>query len=169
MKNKGLRLTLLLLLTTGWFILMKKLTAPLDPGTIIAFEFIGTAEKAEAFLSNLKESGHLDLLTRGIFLDFIFPLFYGATLYYASAWACHKLPKTHPLNRFRLLSSMTVIAVASDLLENISLLKLVYYPPADMFAYSAFFFAGLKFLLLTLVILHFFAGRITIMRNKKKA
>lgn len=168
MKNKGLRLTLLLLFTAGWLILMKKMTAPLDPGSIIAFEFIGTADKAQALLASLKDLGHLDLLTLSLFLDFIFPLLYGATLYYASAWACGKLPKGHPLNKFRLLSSLTIVAVACDLFENVSLLKLIYYPPADMFAYSAFIFAGFKFLLLSLVLIHFIAVMVIFRGRKKK-
>jgi hypothetical protein len=50
MKNKGLRFTILLLITLGWIILMRKMTAPLDPGSIITFEFIGTAANADLFL-----------------------------------------------------------------------------------------------------------------------
>ncbi len=168
MKNKGTRLIILLMLTIGWLILMRKMTDPLDPGDIIIFEFIGTADKAKAFLANLEDIGHLELLTRSIFLDFIFPLLYGATLYYASAWACKKLPKVHPLNRFKLFSGMTVIAVACDMFENVSLLKLIYYPPADMFACSAFIFAALKFLLLALVLLHFIASMVIALTRKKK-
>ncbi|MDP2338178.1 MAG: hypothetical protein Q8N05_17385, partial [Bacteroidota bacterium] len=113
--------------------------------------------------------GQFDLLTRSLFLDFIFPLLYGATLYYASAWVCGKLPKGHPLNKFRLLSSLTIVAVACDLFENVSLLKLIYYPPADMFAYSAFIFAAIKFLLLALVILHFIASIIIVFTGKKSS
>lgn len=146
---------------------MRKMTVPLDAASIINFEFIGNADKAKAFLANLKDLGQLELLTRSIFLDFIFPLFYGATLYYASAWVCGKLPKGHSLKRFSILSSMTVIAVVCDMLENVSLLKLIYYPPADMFAYSAFIFAGLKFLLLALIVLHFIASMIIIFTGKK--
>ena len=115
MKNKGLRLIILLLITTGWLILMRKMTFPLDPGIVITFEFIGSADKAKELLEYLKDIGHFELLTRSIFLDFIFPLLYGATFYYASAWACKKLPKVHPLNRFKLFSGMTVVAVACDM------------------------------------------------------
>lgn len=155
MKNKGLRLILLFLLTTAWFILMREMTAPLDPASILKFEFIGTAEKARNFLNNLKELGHIDLITLSIYLDFIFPLLYGAMFYYGSAWACSKLAKEHTLNRFKLLSSLTVIAVACDMIENISLLQLIYFEPTNMFAKTAFIFAGIKFILLTIVLLHF--------------
>lgn len=155
MKNKGLRLILLFLLTAGWFILMREMTAPLDPASILKFEFIGTAEKAVNFLNDLRESGQIELITLSIYLDFIFPLLYGAMFYYGSAWACSKLAKGHILNRFKLLSTLTVIAVACDMIENISLLQLVYFEPTNMFANAAFIFAGLKFLLLAIVLLHF--------------
>ena len=168
MKNKGTRLIILSLLTIGWLILMRKMTEPLDPGIIITFEFIGTADKATKLLALLKDLGHFDLLTRSIFLDFIFPLLYGATFYYASAWVCSKLPMGHHLNRFKVLSSLTVIAVACDIMENVSLLKLIYYPPADMFAYAAYFFACLKFLLLILVLMHFIVSLIIIWGGNKK-
>ena len=169
MKNNGYRLIILLLITIGWLILMRKMTAPLDLGIIITFEFIGSADKAMEFLSRLKDLGHLDLLTRSIFLDFIFSLLYGATFYYASLWVCSKLPQKHRLNRFQLLSSLIVVAVFSDLIENVSLLKLIYYPPADMYAYSAFFFAGLKFLFLTIVVLHFISSIIIVFTGKKSS
>jgi hypothetical protein len=55
MKNKGLRLILLFLLTAAWFILIRKMTTPLNPASILEFEFIGTAEKAENFLTNLTQ------------------------------------------------------------------------------------------------------------------
>lgn len=155
MKNKGLRLILLFLLTAGWFILMREMTAPLDPASILKFEFIGTAEKAVNFLNDLRESGQIELITLSIYLDFIFPLLYGAMFYYGSAWACSKLAKGHILNRFKLLSTLTVIAVACDMIENISLLQLVYFEPTNMLANAAFIFAGLKFLLLAIVLLHF--------------
>jgi len=155
MKNKGYRLMLLLLITTGWFFLMRSMTSPLDPGTILQFEFIGTAEKAKQFLSNLKEAGHLKFLTLSIYLDIIFALLYGAVFFYASAWACGKLTRTHILNRFRLLSSLTILAVICDLLENASMLQLIQSAPTDFYAKAAFYFAGLKFLLLAIVMLHF--------------
>ncbi|SDM75141.1 hypothetical protein SAMN05421813_12230 [Daejeonella rubra] len=155
MKNKGLRLILLFLLTAGWFMLMRQMTAPLDPASILKFEFIGTAEKAVNFLNGLRESGQIELITLSIYLDFIFPLLYGAMFYYGSAWACSKLAKGHTLNRFKLLSSLTVIAVACDMIENISLLQLIYFEPTNMFASAAFIFAGIKFLLLAIVLLHF--------------
>ncbi len=155
MTNKGIRLIVLSLITIGWLILMRSMTRPLDPSVIIQFEFIGTADKAIELLSGLKEMAQLDLLTRSIFLDFIFALLYGATFYYGSAWVCSKLPRKHVLNRFHLTATLIIFAVLSDFLENVSLLKLIYYPPADMFAYSAFMFAGIKFLLLLLVLLHF--------------
>lgn len=160
MKNKGYRLILLLLITAGWFILMLAMTSPLDPGNILKFEFIGTAEKAKLFLNNLKELGHLELITLSIYLDFIFALLYGAMFYYASAWVCGKLPKGHQLNRFQLLSSLTVIAVAFDMLENVSMLQLIRSEPTDFYAKAAFFFAGLKFLLLAMVLLHFLSSLI---------
>jgi hypothetical protein len=155
MKNKGLRLILLFLLTAAWFILMREMTAPLDPSSILKFEFIGTAEKAENFLNSLRESGHIELITLSIYLDFIFPLLYGAMFYYGSAWACGKLKDGNILKRFKLLSSLTVIAVACDMIENISLLQLINFKPTDIFANAAFIFAGIKFILLTIVLLHF--------------
>lgn len=167
MKNKGLRLILLLLLTAGWFILMRKMTSPLDPGNIIKFEFIGTADNAKQFLSNLKAAGHLDLLTLSIYLDFIFPLLYGAMLYYATAWVCAKLNKGHILNRFKLFSSLTIVAVTFDLLENASMLQLIQSGPTDLYAKAAFYFAGLKFLLLAIVLLHFLSSWLISLINKK--
>jgi hypothetical protein len=143
------------------------MTAALDPGSILKFEFIGTAEKAVKFLNDLKTAGHIELITLSIYLDFIFPLLYGAMFFYASAWACGKLPEGHSLNRFRILSGMTVIAVACDMLENISLLQLIYHNPADRYAKAAFFFAGTKFLLLTIVLLHFLAS-LGFARNRKQ-
>jgi len=131
------------------------MTFPLNQGSILTFEFIGTAANAEIFLNNLKSLGHTELMTLSIYLDFIFPLLFGATFFYGSAWACGKLPKKHPLNRFRVLSSMTLIAVACDLFENISLLQLINSGPDDNYAKAAFIFAGIKFLLLTIVLLHF--------------
>ena len=144
MKNKGTRLIVSSVFTIGWLILMRNMTRSLDPGVIIQFEFIGTAEKSTELLMKLREIGQFDLLTRSIFLDFIFALLYGVTFYYASAWVCNKLPLKHPLKRFHLLASLTIIAVVCDLVENVSLLKLIYYPPTDLFAYSAFLFARLS-------------------------
>jgi hypothetical protein len=155
MKNKGIRLSLLLLLTAAWFILMREMISPLDPANILKFEFIGTAAKAENFLNELRQLGHLDLMTLSIYLDFIFPLLYGAMFYYASAWVCGKLTKQHSLNRFKIVSSLTVIAVACDMIENISLLQLIYFEPTNLFANAAFVFAGIKFLLILMVVLHF--------------
>ncbi len=158
MKNKGLRLILLFLLTAAWFILMREMTTPLDPASILEFEFIGSAEKAENFLTDLRQLGHIELLTLSIYLDFIFPLLYGAMFYYGSAWACSHLAEGSILKRFKLLSSLTVIAVACDMIENISLLQLIYFEPTDMFANSAYLFAGIKFILLAIVLLHFLVG-----------
>ena len=167
MKNKGIRLIILSLLTIGWVILMRKMTAPLDPLTMIRFEFIGSADKASELLGRLKDLGQSELLTRSIFLDFIFPFFYGATMYYASAWICSKLPSKHPLNRFQLLGTVIITAVVCDLIENVSLLKLIYYPASDLIAYSAFFFAGLKFVLIFLVLLHFITCLLLIPKVRK--
>jgi hypothetical protein len=166
MKNKGLRLILLFLLTAGWFILMREMTAPLDPANILKFEFIGTAEKALNFLNDLRESGQIELITLSIYLDFIFPLLYGAMFYYGSAWACSKLAKGHTLNRFKLLSTLTVIAVACDMMENISLLQLIYFEPTNMFANAAFIFAGIKFLLLAIVLLHFLVSALFVRERR---
>ncbi|MEJ7779503.1 MAG: hypothetical protein WKF68_07925 [Daejeonella sp.] len=167
MKNKGLRLIVLSLLTAAWMLIMKAMTATLHPMKVIQFEFIGTANNATDFLSGLRNSGELELLTRSIFLDFIFPLLYGATFYYASAWVCSKLKKDHIFNRFRLLGSLTILAVMCDFIENVSLLKLIYYPPADLYAYSAYFFASLKFLLLGLVVIHFLMSGMIVIEGRK--
>jgi len=167
MKNKGLRLIVLSLLTGAWILIMKAMTAPLQSMEVIKFEFIGTAKAAIVFLTRLRNSGQLELLTRSIFLDFIFPLLYGATLYYASAWVCSKLRKDHILNRFRLLGLLTILAVMCDFIENVSLLKLIYYPPADLYAYSAYFFASIKFLLLGLVFVHFLISGIIVLKGRK--
>jgi len=156
MKNKGLRFTILLLITLGWIILMRKMTAPLDPGSIITFEFIGTAANAEVFLKNLNALGHTELMSLSIYLDFIFPLLYGAAFFYGSAWACGRLGNSHPLNKFRILSNMAVIAVVCDFIENISLLQLINTGPDDTYAKTAFIFASLKFFLLSLILIHFF-------------
>jgi len=155
MKNKGLRFTILILITLGWIILMRNMTAPLNQGSILTFEFIGTAANAELFLNNLKALGHTDLMTLSIYLDFIFPLLYGATLFYGCAWSCGRLDKDHPLNKVRILSNMIFLAVACDFLENLSLLQLINTGPDDTYARAAFIFAGMKFLLLALVLLHF--------------
>ena len=155
MKNKGLRLILLFLLSAGWFILMREMTSPLNPASILEFEFIGTAAKAENFISNLRQLGHLELITLSIYLDFIFPLLYGAMFYYGSAWACGQLAEGSILKRFKLLSNLTVIAVACDMVENISLLQLIYFVPTDLFANAAYLFAAIKFILLSIVLLHF--------------
>ena len=71
MKNKGLRFTILLLITSGWIIVMRTMTAPLDPGSILTFEFIRTAANAEVFLNNLNALNHKELMTLSIYLDFI--------------------------------------------------------------------------------------------------
>ena len=155
MKNKGLRFIILLLITLGWILLMRNMTAPLDPGSILTFEFIGTAANAELFLNKLEALGHTELMTLSIYLDFIFPLLYGATFFYGSAWVCGRLVKDHPLNKFRILSNMALAAVACDFLENLSLLQLINSGPDDTYAGAAFIFAGIKFLLLALVLLHF--------------
>jgi hypothetical protein len=165
MKNKGLRLILLFLLTATWLILMREMTAPLKPGSILEFEFIGTAEKAENFLSNLRQLGHIELITLSIYLDFIFPLLYGAMFYYGSAWACSQLAEGSILKRFKLLSSLTVIAVACDMIENISLLQLIYFAPSNLFANAAYLFAGIKFILLSIVLLHFLVS--TLLNGKR--
>lgn len=155
MKNKGLRFTILLLITLGWIILMRTMTAPLDPGSILTFEFIGTAANAELFLNKLEALGHTELMTLSIYLDFIFPLLYGATFFYGSAWVCGRLAKDHPLNKFRILSNMALAAAFCDFLENISLLQLINKGPEDTYAGAAYIFAGIKFTLLALVLLHF--------------
>ena len=48
------------------------MTAPLDPGSILTFEFIRTAANAEVFLNNLNALNHKELMTLSIYLDFIF-------------------------------------------------------------------------------------------------
>lgn len=168
MKNKGLRFLIFLVLTTAWLLLMRAMTAPLDPGLILDFEFIGTAKESINFLTGLRDSGQLDLLTRAIFLDFIFPLLYGATFFYATTWVCSKLPKKHLFNRARLVNTFTITAVFCDFLENLSLFKLIYYPPQDLYAYLAYFFASMKFTLLGIVLVHFIiSGFIVIMDSAK--
>ncbi len=168
MKNKGLRFLIFLVFTTAWLLVMRAMTAPLDPGLILDFEFIGTAKESINFLTGLRDSGQLDLLTRAIFLDFIFPLLYGATFFYATAWVCSKLPKKHLFNRARLVSAFTIVAVFCDFLENLSLFKLIYYPPQDLYAYLAYFFASMKFTLLGIVLVHFIiSGFIVIMDSAK--
>lgn len=169
MKNKGLRFTLLLLITLGWIILMRTMTAPLNQGSILTFEFIGTSENAELFLNKLETLGHTELMTLSIYLDFIFPLLYGATFFYGSAWACGRLLKDHPLNKFRILSNMTLAAVACDFLENLSLLQLIKSGPDDTYAGAAFIFAGIKFLLLTLVLLHFLVAVFISVKGKQNS
>ena len=158
MKNKGLRFTILLLITLGWVVVMRTMTAPLDPGSILTFEFIGTAANAEVFLNNLNALNHKELMTLSIYLDFIFPLLYGATFFYGSSWACGRLDNHHPLNKLRILSNMVFIAVFCDFIENISLLQLINTGPEDTYAKTAFVFASLKFFLLSLILIHFFTS-----------
>lgn len=168
MKDKGLRFLIFLVLTAVWLFVMRRMTAPLDPGLILDFEFIGTASESVNFLAGLRDSGQIDLLTRGIFLDFIFPLLYGATFFYGTAWICKKLPAGHIFKKFKTVSSLTIIAVVCDYLENLSLLKLIYYPPEDLYAYAAYFFAAAKFFLLGLVLTHFIlSGLIVIIDSGK--
>ncbi len=155
MKNKGLRFSTLVLITLGWIYLMRDMTAPLNQSSILTFEFIRTAANAELFLNNLKDMGHTELMTLSIYLDFIFPLLYGAAFFYGSAWVCSRLPIGHPLTQFRALSFMTLIAVGCDLLENIALLQLLKSGPDDLYAGAAFIFAGIKFFLLAIILLHF--------------
>ena len=155
MKNKGLRFLIFFILTAAWMLFMRAITAPLDPGLIIDFEFIGSAQEAVGFLAGLRNSGQLELLTRNIFLDFIFPLLYGTTFYYATAWICSKLPDGHIFDEFKQIRVLTIIAVICDFLENVALFALIYYPPEDFYAYSAYFFAAVKFTLLGLVSAHF--------------
>ncbi len=169
MKDKGLRFLIFLVLTAVWLYIMRVMTSPLDPGLILDFEFIGTARESVNFLAGLRNSGQLDLLTRGIFLDFIFPLLYGATFFYATAWICHKLPSSHVFNKFRAVSALTIIAVICDFLENLSLLKLIYYPPEDFYAFLAYFFASAKFALLGLVFAHFIICGLIVVLDSKKA
>lgn len=167
MKNKGLRFMMLFLLTIVWLVLMRYMTAPLDSRLIIQFEFIGTASKAAGFISSLKSAGTLELMTRSLFLDLIFPLFYGATFFYASAWICGKLPKRHIFNVCRLMNSLTVVAVLCDLMENFALLKLIYYPPTDLTAYGAYFFAAVKFFVLAVVFTHFILSGLVVLREPR--
>lgn len=169
MKNKGLRFSILLLITLSWMFLMRKMTYPLDTGSILKFEFIGTAEKARLFLNNLAWLGHTELMTLSIYLDFIFPLLYGAAFFYGSAWVCSKIIIGHPLNKFKQLARMILIAVVCDFLENISLLQLIYLGPNDTYAGLAFLFAGIKFLLLTLVFIHFLLTLILSMKGRQSA
>lgn len=169
MKDKGLSFLIFLVMTASWLYLIRVMTAPLDPGLILDFEFIGTARDSVNFLAGLRNSGQLDLLTRGIFLDFIFPLLYGAAFFYAAAWICQKLPPSHVFNRFRTVSAMTIIAVICDFLENLCLLKLIYYPPEDFYAYLAYFFASTKFALLGLVFVHFIICWLIVILDSKKA
>ncbi|MES3016585.1 MAG: hypothetical protein V4721_02350 [Bacteroidota bacterium] len=170
MKAKGLRFLIFLILTAAWLFLMRAMTAPLDPGMILDFEFIGTADKSVFFLAGLQATGQLDLLTRSIFLDFVFPFLYGATFFYATAWVCQNLSKTHIFNKFRAISILTISAVICDFLENLALLKLIYYPPEDFYAQSAYFFAATKFALLGLVFMHFLlSGLIIIIDSKNPA
>ena len=168
MKNKGARFLVFVVLTASWMLVMRAMTAPLDPGLIIDFEFIGTARESVNFLAGLKDSGQLDLLTRAIFLDFIFPLLYGATFFYATAWICSKLPQKHIFKRARLVSAFTIVAVFCDFFENLSLFQLIYYPPQDLFAYLAYFFAAMKFTLLGIVLAHFIiSGLIVILDSAR--
>jgi hypothetical protein len=150
MKNKGLRFTILMLITLGWIILMRTMTAPLDPGSILTFEFIGTAANAELFLNKLEALGHTELMILSIYLDFIFPLLYGATFFYGSAWACGRLDKDHPLNKFRILSNMALAAVACDFLENLSLLQLINSGPDDTLCRCGFYLCRNKIFALSL-------------------
>ena len=168
MKNKGLRFLIFLGLTAAWLLVMRAMTAPLNPGLILDFEFIGTARESINFLTGLRDSGQLDLLTRAIFLDFIFPLLYGATFFYATAWICGKLPQKHLFNRVKLISTFTIIAVFCDFLENLSLFKLIYYPPEDLYAYLAYVFATMKFTLLGLVLAHFIISGLIVITDSKK-
>lgn len=167
MKNKGLRFMMLFLLTIGWLVLMRYMTAPLDSGLIIQFEFIGSAANAQRFLSSLTSSGNLELMTRSLFLDMVFPLFYGATFFYASAWICSKLPKGHIFNICRLMNNLTIVAVFSDLIENLALLNLIYSSPTDLSAYIAYFFASLKFFLLAVVFTHFILCGLVVLREPR--
>jgi hypothetical protein len=170
MKNKGLRFMLLFVVTIAWMVLMRQMTAPMDSRLILQFEFIGSAANAASFLSTLSGSRQLELLTRNLFLDLVFPLLYGATFYYASAWICSKLPKRHIFNVCSLMNNLTILAVISDLIENFSLLMLIYYPPTDLAAYVAYFFAGLKFLLLAIVFTHFIiSGLIVILDSSRNS
>ena len=168
MKKKLLRFLGFFILTIAWLVLMRIMTAPLDPGVVLEFEFIGTARNAVNFLSARAVTGELELLTRSIFLDFIFLFLYGATLYYATAWICAKLSLGHIFNNLRDISVLIIIAVVCDLFENLSLFKLIYYPPEDFYAYSAYFLATVKFIMLGLIVSHFIlSGLIVIVESKK--
>lgn len=147
---------------------MRSMTAPLETAQILEFEFIGTAQKAIAFLSALEANGQLELLTRSIFLDCIFPFLYGATFYFLGAWICSKLPQGHAFNKFRLVSILIITAVICDLLENLSMLGLIYYQPQDAYAYLAFFFAAVKFTLLGLVLIYFILSSLVLLKTSKK-
>ncbi len=148
---------------------MRNMTAPLVQSSILTFEFIGTAANAELFLNKLEALGHIELMTLSIYLDFIFPLLYGATFFYGSAWACGRLEKDHPLNKFRILSNMALTAVACDFLENLSLLQLINSGPDDTYAGAAFIFAGIKFLLLAMLFLQFLVTVLITAKGKQNS
>lgn len=148
---------------------MQGMTAPLKTEQILEFEFIGTAQKATAYLSALAANMQLELLTRSIILDCIFPFLYGAAFYFCAAWICSKLPQGHVLNKFRMISIFIITAVICDLLENLSMLGLIYYTPQDVYAYAAFFFASLKFTLIGIILLHFFLSSLALIMGLKKS
>lgn len=147
---------------------MRSMTTPLETTQVLEFEFIGTAQKAIAFLSALEASGQLELLTRSIFLDCVFLFLYGATFYFLGAWICSRLPERHVFNNFRMISISIITAVICDLLENLSMLGMIYYPPQDAYAYLAFFFAAVKFTLLGLVLIFFILSGLVLLKTSKE-
>ena len=153
-----------LIATIAWIMVMRKLTAPLDSSDILRFEFIGTAAKAEEFLRDLP-AGHIVLLTRSIYLDMVFPLLYGLTLWTANRWAWPetRLPETkgksvtaHFIARFALWA--TLAAIASDYVENAAMLNMISTGPMDTAASAAWWFASLKFSLIVLLLILFLCG-----------
>src|SRR5690606_27411472 len=107
MYKKGRQAIFFLLLTVVWLFIMRMMTTPLDPSAIIQFEFIKTAQNALEFIEALEAKGQLELLRLSLYLDFIFPLLYGAALFSGTFWVCGNLPSKHRLNHPRLFASFS--------------------------------------------------------------
>ncbi|MBO0935540.1 hypothetical protein J2I47_03165 [Fibrella sp. HMF5335] len=148
---------LLLIATIGYSVFMNRSIAPLTSKEVVAYELARTPDQATVLLGQMSLRGKDVLLSRSIFLDFLFLCLYGTTLFVGCRYAAQLLAKVDVrktwitwVNR---LAWLGIVAAVFDAIENGAMLQQL--PPASATtttAHLAWAMALLKFSCIAVVL-----------------
>lgn len=123
------------------------LITPVSDAGIVSLELAKTKERTAVITNYWNENGLLRTAITNTYIDFIFILFYSLFLYsYCFFISTKQQPRPAVISRT--LGMGALVAGLCDVIENYFILQQLQQAPTETFAFLAWLFASIKFVLL---------------------